>query len=174
MPPTKQLFILRHAKSSWDDPDLADGDRPLAKRGRRDALRVAARVRSMHVGIDLVLCSSSLRTRETLRPLREALRLDDAHCLIEDDLYAAEESELLGRLHRVPDDIGSVMVIGHNPGLQELALRLCGEAGGEIPRRIKEKLPTAALVVLRTTRAWGALGPGSAEPVDLLLPRDLH
>jgi phosphohistidine phosphatase len=93
-----RLFLLRHAKSSWKDPRQADHDRPLAGRGRR-----AAKALARHV-------------RERIEP---ALGVADVRC--EPALYGASAGALLERLHDVPDHVGSVMLIGHNPGLQELA-----------------------------------------------------
>jgi phosphohistidine phosphatase len=120
---------------------------------------------------DLVLCSAARRTRETLERIAPALG-EDVQVELEDGLYAASASELLGRLQRVPDATDSVLLIGHNPGCQDLALSLAA-AGGELPR-LREKLPTGALAILELRGAtWSGLGPGKAELVDLVLPREL-
>ena len=120
---------------------------------------------------DLVLCSSAARTRETLERIAPVLR-PDAQVEVEDGLYAAGASELLARLQRVPDAVESVLLIGHNPGCQDLALRLAG-GGSELPRLL-EKLPTGALAVLELRGCtWSGLEPGDAELLDLVLPREL-
>jgi phosphohistidine phosphatase len=125
-----RLLLLRHAKSSWDDPSLTDRDRPLSKRGRAAARRMGEHLRASGGRIDLVLCSSALRTRETL----ERLALGVADVRVEDRLYGAGPDELLDRLRDVAGDPGAVLVIGHDPGMHELAAALAGPDLGE-PRR---------------------------------------
>src|SRR5262245_58948257 len=116
----QRLYLLRHAKSSWKDPDLADHDRPLARRGRRASGAIAAYLRERDIEPELVLCSSARRTRETLERLEPVLGSPAVR--IEPELYAAGASALLERLRRVPDAVGSVMLIGHNPGMEDLAI----------------------------------------------------
>jgi phosphohistidine phosphatase len=163
----KQLLLLRHAKSSWDDPGLADLERPLAPRGRRGSKLIAEHLRAQRIKPQLVLCSSSRRTRETL----ERIGLDDSDQRIDDDLYAASADQLLGVLTGLADDIDSAMLIGHNPGLQDLALRLAG-SGPEVTR-LRRKFPTAALATLEFEGGWHELAPGSAELVAFVRPKDL-
>jgi phosphohistidine phosphatase len=166
----RTLYLLRHAKSSWDDPSLADRDRPLAPRGKRDSKRMAEEVRRLDPAPELVLCSSSARTTETLKRLGDAVSA--AEVLVEDGIYAASASELLARLRGVADEVGAVLVIGHNPGLHDLALLLA--AGGDELDRLREKYPTAALASLAFPHAsWSGLGPGDAELVVYVVPRDL-
>jgi phosphohistidine phosphatase len=119
------LYLLRHAKSSWGDPGLEDRDRPLNSRGRRAARLVAEHLRAEGVSPELVLCSASLRTRQTLAAILPALD-GEVEARIEDALYSAGAEELLERLRSVPASTSSVLVIGHNPGLHELALSLAG------------------------------------------------
>jgi phosphohistidine phosphatase len=120
---TRLLYVLRHAKSSWDDPTLDDRDRPLASRGRRDAQRLAGFLQRESVAPALVLCSSSLRTRQTLAAILPSLE-GDIQVLVADGLYGADVEQLLERLRALPDSVPSVLLIGHNPGLHELVLRL--------------------------------------------------
>jgi phosphohistidine phosphatase len=163
----KQLLLLRHAKSSWDEPGLADLERPLARRGRRASELIAEHLRAQRIKPQLVLCSPSRRTRETL----ERIGLDDSDQRIEDDLYAASAEELLGVLTGLADDIDSAMLIGHNPGIQDLALRLAGSSP-EVTR-LRRKFPTAALATLEFEGGWHELAPGSAELVAFVRPKDL-
>src|SRR5690348_2022253 len=137
----RRMYLLRHAKSSWDDPQLADHDRPLAPRGRRAATRMGGYLREEGIHPALVLCSSARRARETQR--RAAVG-DDVR--VEEGLYGASAQELLARLRRVPRGVESVMLIGHNPGMQDLALSL-GRGGGAIDE-IGVKFPTGALATL--------------------------
>jgi phosphohistidine phosphatase len=166
----KQLFLLRHAKSSWDDPGLVDHDRPLAPRGRRAVRLIADHLRREGVAPALVLCSSSRRTRETLEGIAATLG-DTMPVQIEGELYAASERGLLERLRGVDDGVESVMLIGHNPGVEQLALSLAG--GGQKLPSLRGKYPTGALATLEFSGRWGDLGPGSAELTDFVTPRQL-
>jgi phosphohistidine phosphatase len=166
----KRLYLLRHAKSSWDDPTLADRDRPLAPRGRRAAKVMAQHLRHEGIAPELVLCSPSERTRETLTGIAPGLG-ENAHARIEDELYAASAATLLEVLHELPDEIRSVMLIAHNPGVQDLAVSLA--AGGSLVERVQSKFPTAALATLELGGGWHELAPGGAELVTFVKPKDL-
>ncbi len=176
----KQLFVLRHAKSSWDDPGLDDHERPLAPRGRRAVQLLAEHVRAEHIEPAQVLCSSARRTRETFEGVAPGGEL-----LIEPGLYDAGCEEVLERLRRVPESTPSVMVIGHNPAMQALVLRLAGadgktrSAGGGRGAEAKlselqRKFPTGALVTLTFDGPWSELSAGSAKLVHVVRPRDLR
>jgi phosphohistidine phosphatase len=162
----KRLFLLRHAKSSWEGEDLADHDRPLAPRGRKAAKRMAKHLRDQEISPSLVLCSSARRTRETLERLEPG---GDVH--VERELYGGSESALLERLRRLPEATESVMLIGHNPAVQELTLSLAGR--GERIADVERKFPTAALATLTVPGAWRDLSAGSAELADFVTPKQL-
>jgi phosphohistidine phosphatase len=166
----KRLFLLRHAKSSWDDPGLDDHDRPLAPRGRRASGLIAEHLRRARIGPVLVLCSSARRTRETLERVMPAL--DPVKVRIERELYGASSEDLLQRLREVPDEVESVMMVGHQPAIQELALHLAGE-GSEL-ERVRAKFPTAALATLTFAGEWSGLGHRSAELIAYLKPKQLQ
>ena len=122
---------------------------------------------------ELVLCSSALRARETLAGIEGALG-PDVEVRVENELYGASDDALLRRLHQVADDVASVLLIGHNPGLGDLAVGLAGAGGQRMLRRLADGLPTAALVVIRLSRAkWSDIEWGDAELVDFALPREL-
>ena len=164
----KRLYLLRHAKSSWDEPGLPDRDRPLAPRGRRASKVMADHLRDERIAPELVLCSPSQRTRETL----ERIGLDQrSKVRIEDDIYGASPADLLDLLRRVPDDLESAMLIGHNPAMQELALSLA-ETGAD-RERMRQKFPTAALATLELDGSWTELAPGGAELVAFVKPKEL-
>ncbi len=165
----RHLYLLRHAKSSWEDPGLADRDRPLATRGRKAVTKVARHLRAEGIRPELVLCSSATRARETLEGLTEAL--GGADVTLDDGLYAAEADQLLERLRRVPDGIGSVMLIAHNPGLQDLAIDLA--SSGPDLERVREKFPTGALATIGLAGSWHDLAPGLGVLESLVVPRDL-
>jgi phosphohistidine phosphatase len=164
------LYLLRHAKSSWSDPTLPDRERPLAPRGRRDAKRIADHLVRLGVVPELVLCSSARRTRETLELLEPAL--DAATVSLEAEFYGAWAGTLLERLHAVPETVASVMLIGHNPGLEDLALDLAS-AGAELAR-LEEKFPTAALATLTiATATWERLSRADAVLAAYVVPKQL-
>jgi len=167
----KQLYLLRHAKSSWKDTSLPDHDRPLAGRGRRAAKAIAGHLREQGIEPDLVLCSTARRARETLDRIEPALGASTVR--VEDDLYAASAGALLERLRSVPDTVESVMLIGHNPGLQDLALDLARPS--PTVRELATKYPTAALATLTfPVSSWQELDCETAELVALVRPRDLE
>lgn len=164
------LYLLRHAKAGWDTQALSDHDRPLTSRGQRAARRLAEHLRAEHIAPDVVLCSSSARTRETLKLISGGLA-EEARVVIESGLYGATAGELLARLRAVDAELDSVMVIGHQPGIQQLAESLA--SGGEILAQVQRKFPTAALATLTFTCGWHELAPGAAELVAFTRPRDL-
>lgn len=165
------LYLLRHAKSSWDDAALADHDRPLAPRGRRAAKKMAKHVHDMGVQPALVLCSSARRARDTLKRIASVLPRD-TEVRIEDRLYGASDQDLLERLREIPDETTSAMVVGHNPGLEDLATLLAAPGSRA---RLEEKFPTGALATLAIPGAgWTALEGGTAELVDFVVPKGLN
>ena len=168
---SRTVILLRHGKSSWSDSTLADIDRPLAPRGERASRELAKYIRRKRIRPALVLCSPALRTRQTLEAVEASL---GKRCVVEvvPQLYAASEQELLERLQALPEPVSSVMLIGHNPGLHDLALVLASQ-GAYLPQ-LEEKFPTGALATLvaRST-SWSALSPGDAELVDYVVPRQL-
>lgn len=164
----RTIHLLRHAKSSWKT-GLPDHERPLAPRGYRAAEAIRRHIGEQGIEPELVLCSTARRTRETLERIEPALGAADVR--IEAELYGASEAILLDRIRAVPDAVASVMLIGHNPGLQLLALDLARRA----PDELDEKFPTAALASLAFPGAsWRELGPGAAELVGFVRPRDLE
>ena len=167
----KHLYLLRHAKSSWKDTGLPDHDRPLAGRGRRAAKAIARHLRDHGIEPELVLCSTARRARETLERIEPAL--GSPAVLVERDLYAANAPALLERLRSVPDTVESVMLIGHNPGLQDLGLDLARPS--PTARELATKYPTAALATLAFGASnWHQIDHETAELVALVRPRDLE
>jgi phosphohistidine phosphatase len=177
MTETKRLFVLRHAKSSWEDPTRDDHERPLTPRGQRAASVLAEHLKANDIHPVLVLCSTSRRTRETL----EGIAAGGEH-LIERELYSASGQELLERLRRVPEEVSSVMVIGHNPAMQTLVLKLAtaaapgdgnGDGDGAALSEVQRKFPTGALATLTFGGAWSELSPGCARLEDFVRPKSL-
>ena len=124
---TKTLHLLRHAKSSWDDSQLEDRDRPLNSRGRKAASRIGRLLRERALAIDLVLCSSSARTRETAKLVFAELTNPPTISFL-DELYHASPHQIVDLLSRVAEPAQFVMAIGHNPGFEEFLENLIGDA----------------------------------------------
>lgn len=167
------LYLLRHAKSSWDAPELADIDRPLAGRGRRDAEAMATYLHEQGIVPALVLCSPARRTRQTLKPLKRWLT--GSRIEFEDGLYAASADRLLRSVHEIDDGVRSALLIAHEPGIRQLALLLAGGGDEEAMARVEEKFPTGALAGLALPSGrWAALAPGDAELRWFVRPKDLR
>jgi phosphohistidine phosphatase len=168
---TKTLYLLRHLKSSWDEPGLRDFDRPLAPRGRKAGKKIARHLRRSGASPDIVLCSPAVRTRQTLAAVLPAL--GDPNVTFPEELYAASEETLLRAVRAVTAKSGSVLVIAHNPGLEGLAIELAGSGDVDALERLGERFPTGALATLAFRRSWADVGPGSGELVEYVVPREL-
>ncbi len=178
----RRLVLLRHAKSAW--PDMPDHERPLARRGRRDAPVMGRWLLAADLVPDLVLCSPARRARETWQLAQSGLgaappvRLDDR-------VYQASAAQLLSLIRREPPAAKTLLVVGHDPAVPGLALTLAGaapddQAGagtGAVPAgmldRMRVKFPTAAVAVFDCSGSWDLLGPGSARLAGFITPRDL-
>ncbi len=169
----RQLLLLRHAKSSWDDPRLSDHVRPLSPRGRKAAAALREAMQKLSLSPDVVLVSSARRTLQTL----EALLPWPETPIIEpmDALYLATAPQLLAVLNtNVAETVRSLLLVGHNPGLHELAQTLAGSARApEDAARLAASYPTAALAEFAVPGPWRTLGPGGARLVRFVCPRDL-
>jgi phosphohistidine phosphatase len=153
--------------------DLPDHDRPLGKRGVRGATAIAEHMREQCLSPTLVLCSSARRTVQTLELLEPALATSTRR-LVERNLYLAGAQALLLRIAMLPEAATSVLVIGHNPGMHDLALLLARGPARSVAR-LQEGFPTAALAVLDTGRTpWRSLDRGDADLIDLTFPRELE
>lgn len=162
----KTLLLLRHAKSSWDDPSLEDFDRPLAPRGRRDAPRMGKALRERGPAPDSILSSSAARTRETIEAVGKAAGLRVAP-EFRDSIYAASSGELMKVIRSLPETSARAMLVGHNPGMEDLVGRLTG-AGGE-------RMPTCALACIELqSDSWADVEDDSGRLLWLLKPKDLR
>ena len=167
-----RLFVLRHAKSSWNNSSLADHDRPLAPRGVRAAAALADHVATIDPRPSLVLCSTARRAQDTLDPVRAQLP-ESTTVLIEDELYGASAPDIVDRLREVPEDTPSVLVVGHNPGLEDLVCGLGRDGDPELIARVQAKFPTGAFATLTFTGPWKSLGSGPATLEAFVVPADL-
>jgi len=173
---TKFITLLRHLKSSWEDPALEDFDRPLNLRGEAAGPLVRDALATRTPAPDLILCSTARRTRETLALVGEAFPESPRRFL--DSLYRAKVADLLVQIAGLPETVGSVLVVGHDPSLKETVLHLAAAPFNstqfEIRHRISRKYPTGgvALLALYLDR-WSAISPGCGEMVRFFAPRDL-
>jgi phosphohistidine phosphatase len=163
--PVKLLSLLRHAKSSWKDAGIEDHDRPLNKRGQRDAPRMGLFLREKQLIPELILSSTARRARDTALKVTEACGYTGEVRLLS-ELYLAEPERYLDVVRVLPETVGHVMLVGHNPGLEQLLERLVGEA---------HPLPTAALAVVELpVDRWEQSGPPpTGELRGLWLPKEL-
>jgi phosphohistidine phosphatase len=167
----KRLYLLRHAKSSWKDPELADHDRPLNGRGVRAAKAMARHLRDEGIDPELIVCSSARRARDTLKGIEPALARRRVE--VEPMVYGASGGTLLELVRAIPDDVDAAMVIGHNPGLEELALQLA-RYEGPLVHELEAKYPTGALATLAFDGPrWAGLAAHHAELTGFVRPRDL-
>ncbi len=161
----KTLLLLRHAKSSWKDEKLADHDRPLNKRGKRDAPRMGKLMHEENLVPDLILTSSAIRAVSTAELAAEACSFD-GEFQVSRDLYAAGPEAFIEELVVLPDEANVVLVVGHNPGMEELLETLTEEIQG---------LPTAALAQVELDiDQWADLEEATGRLVNLWLPRNLE
>ena len=168
-----RLLVLRHAKSSWNNSYLADHDRPLAPRGERAAEALAAHVATIDPPPALVLCSTARRAQDTLEPVRAKLP-DGTAVLIEDELYGAAAPHLLDRIREIAEETASVMLVGHNPGLEDLVKGLGREGDPDLLARVHTKFPTGALATLAFPGPWKGLAWGGATLEAFVVPADLQ
>ena len=154
-------MLLRHAKSDWPE-DVPDQERPLAERGRRDAPAVGRWLREAGCRPDYVVCSTALRTRQTWDLAKGEIAADPP-VVFEPRVYGATVAELVDVIAGVPADAATVLVIGHNPGLEILALALAGQAPGAANDHLREKFPTAAVAVFSWSGRWDQRNT-SADP----------
>jgi phosphohistidine phosphatase len=167
-----RLILLRHAKSSWGDLSLPDEERPLAPRGERAVELLRAHLRGRGVGVDLVLCSPARRTRETWAGIRAGLPSTPEVRFVP-DVYEATANGLLHLLREVDRDVGTVLLIGHNPGMAQLAERLVGGGDATALDRLEQGFPTGGLATLSLPVEWADLAPSAARLEEYVRPRDL-
>ncbi|HUB42627.1 MAG TPA: histidine phosphatase family protein [Streptosporangiaceae bacterium] len=179
----RKLVLLRHAKSAWPD-DVPDHDRPLGRRGRRDAPAAGRWLREAGCVPDYVLCSTARRARETWQLAQVELRAEPT-VAFEPGVYDASADGLADLVRRLPPAARIVMVVGHDPGLPELALELArnddargdktgsGAAATSLDR-MRTKFPTATIAVLELSGPWSELAPGRTRLASFVAPVEMH
>ena len=161
----KTLYLLRHAKSSWDDPSLKDFDRPLNQRGQKTAPKMGAFMRKQKVKPDIVISSPAVRASQTTELVSEAGALKTT-LRFEPEIYEATPQRLLKLIQGIDDQMNSAMLVGHNPGFEELLAALTGES---------KRMPTAALACIQLdVKRWSEVASGSGKLSWLTRPKDLE
>jgi phosphohistidine phosphatase len=158
----KTLFLLRHAKSSWDDPDLSDFNRPLNNRGLKAAPKMGAMIRKRKLQPEVVLSSPALRAKQTTEIVCEAAGLATVVCF-EPEIYEATPQRLLKIVQGIDDQMNSAMLVGHNPGFEELLAALTAES---------QRMPTAALACIELSiDKWCEVLAGTGRLEWLVTPK---
>jgi phosphohistidine phosphatase len=165
-----RLYLLRHAKAAPQAPGTEDRDRPLADKGGRAVREVGVWAEEAGLAPELILCSPAVRTRQTLALLlphlggRPEVKLEEA-------LYLANAEALAARLRRVAGKCPNVLLVGHNPGIEALAVALVHGPAGPLGKRLREGMPTAALAAFELDGPWAALDDGAARLTHYITPK---
>jgi phosphohistidine phosphatase len=167
----KTLHLLRHAKSSWKDPALDDHERPLNKRGRAAAKAMAKYMQQAKIAPDIVLCSTALRAKQTLDPI--AKHLAPAKVVFDNGIYGVPQSKLWKYLWALPEQVETVLLIGHNPALHHLGLALADARSRNALPPSDGKFATGALASFRIDGPWKELRPANGHLVAFIEPRQL-
>lgn len=170
---SRYLFLLRHAKAAPSGLASADFERPLTERGLKDAAKMAALLVDLGVHPDRVLCSPAVRTRQTLEQI--AMAIPGLKASYPADMYLIGWEALLSQLRKQKDDVRSTLVVGHNPGIEDLAMSLADPDQGESEdlRRLQTKFPTAGLAVLKLCSDWKGLELTSCSLEAFVRPKDI-
>jgi phosphohistidine phosphatase len=167
---TRTLFLIRHAKSAWDARALADFDRPLSKRGEREADELRALFAVSGYAPELILCSTAQRTRETLAAVLGALDRD-TRIVLTRSLYAAPAERLRDQVRRVEPDVENLAIVGHNPGLEDFAKLLAGGGDPAALHALAEKFPPAGVAVIEFPHGdWAGVEAGSGRLIAFHTP----
>ncbi len=160
----KMLLLLRHAKSDWDDVSLRDIERPLAKRGRRDAPRMGQALKARRLTVDYVLCSPATRAMQTMELFTKAAEVE-ASLQYEAQIYDASVPELMKVVRAIPNEYANVLMVGHNPGFESLLGRLT---------KLYHPMPTAALACLELpVNHWQEVEDEAGKLLWFLTPKML-
>ena len=170
----KTIYLARHAKSSWNSDAKNDFDRPLSKRGLKDANRIGLKLRSLDCQPDAIIASPAQRARQTCQILSEYIGFEADQIIWDDAVYAAYTVSLLHTLNAVAESKRAVMLVGHNPSMEDLLLHFCGQAIWQRHAQENGKLFTTGNVAeISFVGEWQKLAMGDANLVRLLRPNEL-
>jgi len=168
----KTLTLLRHAKSGWDDPVARDFDRPLNAKGKRAAAMVGRHMRSLGLAFDHAIASPAVRVSETLEQIESGYGRTIAPDL-DRRVYLASAATLLDVVHGFPAEAERALLVGHNPGLEDLVLMLVADGADPLRDAVEDKYPTASIAELQFEGDWGDVAAGTARLTRFIRPRDL-
>lgn len=159
----KKLFLIRHAKSSWDDADLDDFERPLNKRGLKDAPKMGKRLKMRKIYPDMILSSSAIRAKTTANLVCDELKYESKFVLL-DELYHASENKISDILRQTPDKVETIFLFGHNPGFNEFASKYL---------EFYENIPTCGVLeILFDVQKWDEITPENCTFVSFDFPKN--
>lgn len=159
----KKLFLIRHAKSSWDDANLDDFDRPLNKRGLKDAPKMGKRLKMQKIYPDMILSSSAMRAKSTANLVCDELKYESRFVLF-DELYHANENKISDILRQIPDEVKTIFLFGHNPGFNEFASKYV---------KFYENIPTCGVLeILFDVQKWDEIAPENCTFVSFDFPKN--
>ena len=159
----KTIYLVRHAKSSWDNPRLSDFERPLNKRGKRDAPFMGKQLNEMEINPDLIISSPAKRTKKTAMNIAEKIRYPKKRIVYKDEIYEASEKTLLDVIKKLDNKLDSVMIFAHNPGLTQL--------NNFISKKYIDNIPTCGVVALECDREWSEVGKNSCKHLFFEYPK---
>lgn len=169
----KRLAVLRHAKSSWSEPELEDFDRPLSGRGWEAARRVGRELAERGLCFDLIVASPAVRVRQTIDGLGDEFKAE-APIRFDPRLYLADEDRLLALVRELPEKVRRPLLVGHNPGLERLLVQLAGNEHDQLRSRIQQKFPTAAFALAEVPAdRWDRVEWSRGTIVELIVPKEL-
>ena len=163
------MIAVRHAKSSWDH-DVDDHDRPLSGRGRRDADALGRLLMQRALAPDLVLCSTAARTRETWERA-QAMGVTAGEVRLVRGIYHAWVPELVRLVRETPDELSTVLLLGHSPGIPDLVEHVCVRTDSPDWAQLDQKYPTSGVAVVNVPGSWRELGTATADLVTFAIPR---
>lgn len=163
----KHILLLRHAKSSWDDPDLDDFDRPLAKRGKKDAPRMGLFSKKSGYLPEKIISSTAKRARQTTELFSKQAGIKEELIAWRDDFYYGSAFDYLEAIQNTPEDADTIMLVGHNPKMEEIASLLCSDSNSYTVR-----MPTAAMVCMEHPAVkWSQVREGTARVKWMMIPK---
>jgi phosphohistidine phosphatase len=163
----KTIYLLRHAKSDWDDPAIRDFDRPLNKRGLNNAPAMGKLLKSRGMKPSLVITSTAMRAKTTAELVTSQIGIKSDELVYEKELYLATAQEIFQMIRETPEEHGSLMIVAHNPGITELVNRLTGGSN------YIANIPTCGVAELRFDGKWNKLASGKCTLEKFLVPKEV-
>ena len=169
----KTIFLLRHAKSSWNKPELDDFERPLAPRGIKSAEKIGKYLKKEKLLPDIIYCSKAVRAKETWELVNRIVKKKN-NINYKNKLYMANFSDFLNIIKETKDNFKSLMLISHNPGIENFALEIIKNKESEKYKNIDYKYPTGALSIIKfNIKKWNEVTSSTGEIYEFIKPKEL-